>query len=121
MKISTLGHTWLLDIDGTILEHNGYISGKERLLPGVKEFWNNIPEKDFIILLTARPQEYWQQTLNFIKDQGLRFDHAIFNLPTGERILINDMKPSGLDTAIGINLERNIGLSNIKIDFDENL
>lgn len=121
MKISTLGHTWLVDIDGTILEHNGYISGEEKLLPGVKEFWDKIPSQDFIILLTARPQSQWKQTLDFIKEQGLRFDHAIFNLPTGERILINDMKPSGLDTAIGINIERNIGLSNLKIELDNNL
>lgn len=121
MKISTLGHTWLIDIDGTILEHNGYLNENEKLLPGVKEFWDNIPEKDFIILLTARSQDYWRSTLDFIKSQGLRFDHAIFNLPTGERILINDIKPSGLDTAIGINLERNIGLSNIKFDLDSNI
>ena len=45
----------------------------------------------------------------------------LFNLPTGERILINDMKPSGLDTAIGINLERDIGLENLKIDLDNDL
>ncbi len=121
MKISTLGHTWLIDIDGTIVEHNGYLTGEDKLLPGVKEFWKEIPEKDFIILLTARPQDYWKETLEFIKSQGLRFDHAIFNLPTGERILINDSKPSGLDTAIGINLERNIGLENLKINLDKDL
>ncbi len=121
MKVSTLGHTWLIDIDGTILKHNGHLTGNEKLLPGVQEFWSKLPEKDFIILLTARSQEHWQSTLEFIREQGLRFDHAIFNLPTGERILINDIKPSGLDTAIGINIERNTGLSNIKIDLDETI
>jgi hypothetical protein len=59
--------------------------------------------------------------LQFLKDQGLRFNHAIFGIPRGERILINDIKPSGLDTAIGINVERNAGVSNIKINLDDTL
>lgn len=121
MKISTLGHTWLIDIDGTLVKHNGYLSGQDELLPGVKEFWDKIPKKDTVILLTARSQDHWKETLEFLQKCGLRFDHAIFNLPAGERILINDMKPSGLDTAIGINIERDIGLSNINIKLDESL
>ena len=41
----------------------------------------------------------------------------IYDLPHGERILINDKKPSGLNTAIAISNERNeFPLINIKID-----
>jgi hypothetical protein len=38
-----LGHTWFIDLDGTILKHNGYLTNNDELLPGVKEFWNSIP------------------------------------------------------------------------------
>ena len=35
--LSTLPKTWIFDLDGTILKHNGYkIDGEDTLLPGVK-------------------------------------------------------------------------------------
>ncbi len=54
-------------------------------------------------------------TLAFLRAHGLRFDHAIFNLPTGERVLINDAKPSGLATALAVNVPRDAGLSAMEI------
>lgn len=36
--VSSLLQTWLIDIDGTIVKHNGYkIDGYDTLLPGGKE------------------------------------------------------------------------------------
>lgn len=121
MKISKLTHTWLMDIDGTILKHNGHLDVNETLLPGVKEFWNKIPKDDTIILLTARPEEYRDETLKFLRTNDIRFDMAVFNLPPGERIVVNDNKPSGLKTAVCVNIERDSGLLNINIDLDEKL
>lgn len=38
--LSTLAHTWILDLDGTIVKHNGYkLDGTDTLLEGAKEFW----------------------------------------------------------------------------------
>ena len=110
LNLSNLSNTWLIDIDGTICKHNGYKYGEEELLPGVIEFWNQIPSNDKIILLTARNKDHKNRTIDFLKEKNIRFDHIIFDLPTGERILINDKKPSGLDTAISINIRRNSGL-----------
>ena len=39
-----LGHTWIMDIDGTIAEVNQHPYDNDKLLPGVKEMWNKIPE-----------------------------------------------------------------------------
>ena len=37
--LSTLAHTWILDLDGTIVKHNGYkLDGTDTLLEGAKEF-----------------------------------------------------------------------------------
>ena len=45
--LSTLAHTWILDLDGTIVKHNGYkLDGTDTLLEGAKEFLEDIPEKD---------------------------------------------------------------------------
>lgn len=54
-KVSPLGKTWILDLDGTLVKHNGYkIDGKDTWLEGAKEFLLGIPETDKIVLLTSR-------------------------------------------------------------------
>lgn len=103
--------TWFFDLDGTILEYNLIFSavGKDKLLPGVKELWDTIPKEDFIVLVTARPNYLKDVTLKFLTKNGIRFDHVIFDLPRGERILVNDDKPNGTKTALAWCVERNKG------------
>ena len=107
--LSPLGHTWILDLDGTIVKHNGYkIDGVDTFLPGAKEFLNQIPEEDLIIFLTSRTDEYKGITLKFLSDNQVKYHHIIFNAPYGERILVNDDKPSGLHCSVAVNLTRDI-------------
>jgi 23S rRNA G2445 N2-methylase RlmL len=47
-----------------------------------------------------------QMTERFLAENGIRYDHIICNAPFGERILINDSKPSGLQTAVAVNIDR---------------
>ena len=102
--------TWFFDLDGTILEYNLIFSeGKDRLLPGVKELWATISQDDLIILVTARPNHLKQATIDFLNKEGIRFNHIIFDLPRGERILVNDEKPNNTTTAIAWNVKRNEG------------
>ena len=55
LRLSCLGHTWLIDLDGTIVKHNGYkIDGVDSLLDGAKAFIESIPEGDKILFLTSR-------------------------------------------------------------------
>lgn len=104
-----LNHTWFIDLDGTILNHNGYLDGTDYLLPGVKELWSTIPREDYIIITTGREERYRESSLKILEDNDLRYNYAIFGLPLGERIVINDLKPEGLKTAIAWNVERNRG------------
>ena len=107
LTLSTLGHTWLLDLDGTIVKHNGYkIDGRDSLLDGAKEFLESIPEGDKIIFLTSRKKEYKKQTEEFLQENSIRYDEILFSLPYGERILLNDKKTSGLVTGFAINKTR---------------
>lgn len=107
---SDLNKTWIFDLDGTLVEHNGYKNGKDKLLSGVKEFFSGISQNDLIIILTARSSKYRQITEEFLNEEQIRFDHIIYDLPVGERIMFNDKKPSGLLTSYSYNLERNSGL-----------
>ena len=109
LVLSTLPKTWIFDLDGTIVKHNGYkIDGHDTLLEGAKEYIVGIPAEDFILILTSRTDEYKDMTLDFLRENGIRYNEIIFNMPMGERIVVNDRKPSGLDMAIAVNEDRNI-------------
>ncbi len=121
LRLSCLGHTWLIDIDGTICEHNSHLRGGDRLLPGVKEAWAKIPDEDIVILLSARDVCFKDKTEEYLSNCGLRFNYSIFGLPKGERIVVNDKKPGGLDTAVAINLQRDTGLRFFDFLIDQTL
>ena len=109
--LSSLPKTWIIDIDGTIAIHNGYKNnGKDTALEASRKFFSKIPDQDYIVLVTSRDKKYQKITESFLIKEGFRFNQILYNLPTGERILINDRKPSGLDTAYAINLERDKGI-----------
>ena len=120
LNLSSLPKTWIFDLDGTILVHNGYKNGGDRILPGVKEFFDKIPETDHILILTARKEEVLESTIEFLKDNGIRYNNILADIPFGERILLNDMKDSGLKTAYAVNLKRDEGL-NFSVYIDEDL
>jgi 23S rRNA G2445 N2-methylase RlmL len=119
--LSPLGHTWILDLDGTLVKHNGYkLDGRDAWLDGALEFLRGIPEGDMIVFITSRAPEFKAATELFLAEHGVRYDHMIYNAPFGERILVNDQKPSGLKTAIAVNAKRN-ELNTIRIEVDESL
>ena len=107
LVLSKLGHTWILDLDGTVVKHNGYkIDGEDTFLAGAREFLNSIPTKDMIVFITSRTDEFRQMTEAFLEKNQIRYDHIIYNAPYGERILINDDKPSGLRMGFVLNRYR---------------
>ncbi len=106
--LSTLHKTWIFDLDGTLVKHNGYlIDGVDTLLPGVREYLTELPAEDKILIVTSRTEEYRQMTELFLAENGIRYDSILYGMPMGERILVNDAKPSGLQTAYAFNLKRN--------------
>jgi uncharacterized HAD superfamily protein len=148
-------NTWFIDIDGTIVKHKTnedldeqlmFLGKKqsvfpygesdiddidlldEKILPGVKDFWSEIPSEDIIILTTARELRHKWMTEQMLKIFDLRYDQIIFALGSNKRFLINDREPhkgefityphileSAIalnDKAIALNVERNKGLVN---------
>lgn len=119
--LSPLRHTWIIDLDGTVVKHNGYkIDGYDTFLDGAVEFLETIPDYDMIIFLTSRKENLQTETEEFLRENNIRYDHIIYNAPYGERILINDDKPSGLKMGISLNKVRNSNME-YEIEIDDTL
>ena len=134
-----MNKTWFIDIDGTILKHRNNLAlsitqnanqagtedDGEVLLPSVKEFFETIPENDQIVLVTARHTEHREITEKALERFGLleRVNSMVYDVCSGPRILINDIKPIGaednilvdkeVDTAYAINVRRDEGLRHL--------
>ena len=134
--------TWFLDIDGTMLQHRnniqigdsqdagtaGTADDGEQILPYVNEFLDTIPETDQIVLTTARKVEHREITEKALErfDILKRVESIVYDVNSGPRILVNDIKPLGAEdnlydeevkTAYAINVNRNEGLRHL-IDDD---
>lgn len=116
--LSPLKKTWIFDLDGTMVVHNGYKTGKDRLLPGVKDFFRGISSEDFILILTGREQEAAAATEAFLKENGIRYNCILYEIPLGERILLNDSKPSGLKMSYAVECMRDEGLEKLDVQID---
>ena len=115
ISVSTLGKTWILDLDGTIVKHNGYIlDGEDSFLPGAEDFLKSIPSSDMVVFITSRKDTRQEGELRsakelteeFLKKHNIHYEGIIYNAPYGERILVNDSKPSGLPMAYAIRPKR---------------
>lgn len=120
LTLSALPKTWLIDIDGTLVRHNGYLHGKDELLGGVREFFASLPKDDIVILLTARRAQDLPALREFLAQNGVHYNQILTDLPIGERILLNDTKPSGLKTAYAVNKARDAALT-LEVVIDKNL
>ena len=113
--------TIFLDIDGSLVNHNGTLTdqmGDLVLLPGVKEKFEEWDKKGYkIILTTGRKESMRELTVKQLQKLGLFWDNLIMGLGGGQRIIINDMKPNSYTpTAIAINLKRNEGLNSVQVE-----
>ena len=121
LEFSSLAKTWVLDVDGTLVKHNGYkIDGYDTLLDGVKDFFTTLNSEDKVVLLTARKEEYLKDLKDFLAKNNIKYDYLLTDMPMGERILVNDRKPSGLDMAFALNKNRDEKL-NIDYKINEEL
>ena len=121
IEMTNLYKTWILDLDGTILKHNGYkIDGEDSLLDGAVELLAQIKEDDMVIFVTSRKLEYRQMTETFLAKNEIRFDHIIYEAPYGERILVNDDKPSGRSMAYAFGGKRD-EVVDLKIKINDKL
>jgi len=68
-----------------------------------------------IILTTARRESLREKTEQDLSKLGIPYDNLIMGISKGQRIIINDKRPTGEETAFAINVERDEGLGEVNI------
>lgn len=112
--------TIFCDIDGTLVRHKGvivkqYIEDLE-LLEGTLEKLAEWDRKGYnIILTTGRREGMRRSTEEQLLKLGIFYDQLIMGLGPGKRIIINDKKVSGEETAEAFCIDRNKGIKDINI------
>ena len=110
-----------LDIDGTILKHHGghssdLVHSKTVLLPGVKEKLDEWEVSGYqIIITTGRKESYRKFTEKQLLVCGVAYEQLIMGLGRGERVVVNDRKVNGDNSATAICIERNEGIGKINL------
>ena len=117
--------TIFCDIDGTLCEYpySGTKDGNYNMdcdmkpLSGtIKKLWEWDKAGHMIILTTGRKEGMRRITENQLEAAGIIYDRLIMGIGGGVRVLINDLKPHrDGDTAIAINLKRDIGVKDVEI------
>lgn len=113
--------TIFCDIDGTLVKHStadilSKPNYKLTLLSNTIEKLNEWNLKGYIIILTTgRKKSLKKQTIKQLEKAGIFYDKLIMEVGGGRRVLINDRKSDGTDTAFSINLDRNKGLTDVNL------
>lgn len=114
--------TFFVDIDGTIVKYRKFQELETAVVEPIQDvidFINKSYEEGCcVIITTARPEVYRNFTINELNNIGLKYHQIVMDLGRGTRILINDKDPDqpSIERAVGINLIRNEGFSQINMN-----
>jgi uridine kinase len=110
--------TVFCDLDGTIIKHVPVPTetGEEiRVISGSADKLKELRQKGyFLVLTTSRPQNKIFGVLEILKNEGLKFDQIVCDLPVGPRHLINDSKNDEIRAFAHV-IERDGGIKNINL------
>lgn len=110
-----------LDIDGCLLKHHGGSSSTindhpMEILPGIRKKLDEWEVNGCqIIITTGRKESYRKFTEDQLFRAGVAYDQLVMGLGKGERIVINDRKADGTQTARAIMVDRNEGIGGIEL------
>lgn len=114
--------TIFCDIDGTLIKHRPptettKLNYNPELLRNTVETLLDWDKKGYnIILISGRREGSRKETEKQLSSLGIIYDKLILGIGGGKRYIINDRKPCGNeDYAIAINLDRDVGIGNLKI------
>ena len=113
--------TIFIDLDGCVFKHPGRLSDityieSNGILPGVRHRFDEWQSKAYnVIITTGRPEGLRNKTIKQLECHDIVYDQLIMGLKRFPRVLINDIKPDGLESATAINLERDKGMEDLEV------
>ena len=116
--------TLFVDIDGTIIKYRKFSELEESIPEPIQDVIDYINEYHsngaIIIITTARPEKYRLFTEEELTTVGIKWNQLVMDCGRGTRVVLNDIDPKSpeIKRAVGINLVRNGGLTNIEIPLD---
>jgi hypothetical protein len=116
--------TLFVDIDGTIIKYRKFSELEESTPEPIQDVIDYInghhSNGAIIIITTARPEKYRLFTEDELTTIGLKWNQLVMDCGRGTRVVLNDIDPKSpeIKRAVGINLVRNGGLTNIEIPLD---
>lgn len=113
-------NTIFCDIDGTIFKYRKFetyeTSPAEPIQSTIEYLQKQMEDGHMIILTTARPESMFEHTCKELSENKVPYNRLILGIERGPRFLINDTDPDNPGKrAIGINLERDKGISSVDI------
>ena len=111
--------TIFCDIDGTLCVHHEDIIKQHRdeltLLPETLDGLKEWEKKGYrLILVTGRKEAHRGQLERQLRNAGIFWDKLIMGLTNGPRVIVNDVKEGGEDRALGFNVQRNMGIKELR-------
>jgi hypothetical protein len=103
-----------VDIDGTLCQNASWYSIPainevpilQKNVETLRKLYNN--ERTYIVLTTARPQDNYEETVQYLKDNNVPYHRLIMGLPHCQRLIVNDFASSNpYPSASAINIPRN--------------
>jgi hypothetical protein len=119
----SLAVTYFMDVDGVVTIHEGKGASNQwttcpTLAPDVVEWFDEAERRGAYIILTTSRKESCRTTLEeLLHYLGLFWDALIMGLPHGPRVLVNDVKSDGSQSAFAVNVPRNEGLANVPVSY----
>ncbi len=103
-----------LDVDGTIVKHNSCpLEQSDDILDGtISKIADFIENRYQIVFTTARSKKECRVLREYFSDHYGRKFKWLYNMGTGKRIVINDVKDN-VAKAGHINVVRNMGIGNV--------
>lgn len=107
--------TVFVDLDGTLIRHEpnpNYDIGEQTVLPETVNILRKLKYEGYYIVITTGRKQRESVIKNMLNRLKIPFDRLVSDLPSGPRILINDLKESRpfYEMAKQINVVRDVGL-----------
>ena len=85
------------------------------LLPETLDVLKEWEKKGYrLILVTGRKESHRGQLERQLRNAGIFWDKLIMGLTNGPRVIVNDVKVGGEDRALGFNVQRNMGIKELR-------